>query len=108
MSRKPKPSEKPEECECCGFETTELKAYDAPPLSDRSGEKDWFCILCAGTMASNSVQYPRSYEETGVVMRTVCYVGNAIIAEIRKLATLPQERGPRSYTVHARGEGLVV
>lgn len=63
-------SVKPEECESCGFETGELEQHG----------DGWYCRLCAGTMASRESRYPSPNTN---VLRAICFVGNAIIAEIR-------------------------
>ena len=78
-------AEKPEECQCCNFETTELKAYGAhrnfPKIPD---EKKWLCELCAGTETGTYHEYPEQIDASALkVMKTSCYVGNAILAEIR-------------------------
>jgi hypothetical protein len=77
-------TEKPEECECCGFKTSALKEYQSLknfPLD----EKKWQCELCAGTMTGSFSDYPKQHDpDTLCVMKTICYVGNAILAEIKK------------------------
>lgn len=77
-------NEKPGECECCQAPKVELKFYEAPPFTKRiAGDKgNWLCILCASTMAGNAHDYPEQYRDgrSGDVMKTMCFVGNAVIA----------------------------
>lgn len=70
-----------EACDSCGFEGAELKTYTVGVLSDARPAR--FCQLCASTFAGNSATYPDAYKN-GDLLRHVCHVGNAIIAEIRK------------------------
>jgi hypothetical protein len=80
-------SEQPDECECCGFETKKLTLFKNQDTAIAAGlgklRKDdfWFCELCAGSFAS--VSYRFLYEDSGV-MKTICYVGNVLLQEIRK------------------------
>lgn len=74
--------EKPEECEGCHYETAELTFYKAPP----AGASAWLCRLCAGTRTGALRQYPpnsRSFDNV-LMLETVCYVGNVILAELRR------------------------
>jgi len=78
-------SEKPEECECCKFKTSELKKYhsDNNWPQERDNVK-WLCDLCANTHTGSFNEYPQQHDRDSLcVMKTVCYVGNAIIAAIR-------------------------
>jgi ribosomal protein L37AE/L43A len=70
----------PEECQSCGYET-HLKPYE----NGMPRQTYWLCELCAGTLAGNAVAYPGQYGEAGTVMKTICYVGNAILEAIRSL-----------------------
>lgn len=67
---------KEDECHRCGFETT-LKAYRNyryPDNAPDSEKFDWLCDLCSGCIAPD--------EST---TRNLCYIGNVILAEIKKL-----------------------
>lgn len=79
------PTEKPEECECCGFETAELKEYDSNKnFPEKRGETKRLCGLCAGTMTGSFADYPQQHDRDLLyVMKTVCYVGNAILAQLK-------------------------
>lgn len=66
------------ECECCRFKTT-LTEFERANVRHR-GEKRWLCVLCANTMAGVSTDY---YYEDSRVLETICYVGNAILSELR-------------------------
>lgn len=75
------------ECDSCEFEA-ELKEYRSMRLVAGMPDKvKRLCHLCAATMTGGAVDYPNQYLDgrSGDVMKTICYVGNAIIAEIRKL-----------------------
>lgn len=81
--------ENPEQCDSCGFETLDLKAYgnSSYSLGTRSGQGEshkWLCSLCAGTMTGTAYEYPEQFRGEINTMRAVCYIGNAILAEIRK------------------------
>lgn len=70
-----------EQCDCCKF-PAKTKKYQKD--SSRDNPSPGFmniCDLCAHTSAGNTVEYPRDNQD---VLRTICYVGNAILAEIRK------------------------
>jgi ribosomal protein L37AE/L43A len=70
--------ENPGECESCHYETPAL-TYSA----DRILRSIWLCDLCAGTLAGNAAKNPVAYPHADV-LRTICYVGNVILAEIRR------------------------
>lgn len=72
------PPENPGECESCHYETPAL-TYCA----DRILRSIWLCDLCAGTLAGNAAKNPVAYPHADV-LRTICYVGNVILAEIRR------------------------
>lgn len=73
------PSEKPEECDCCDYETAALESY-RPNVGARSQRERWLCRLCAGTMTSTYDEYPEQHDHDALaLMKTVCYVGNAIL-----------------------------
>lgn len=77
-------SDKPEECECCQFVTTELKPYDAHRnFPKQMDEKKWLCLLCASTLAGNAHEYPEQYAGEVVTLKTICFVGNTILAAIK-------------------------
>lgn len=76
------------ECSSCGFETEALQSYpnhrtqydDA--YTDESRRK-WICALCASTAAGSALDYPTHYPE-GTTLKTICYVGNVILAALRR------------------------
>jgi hypothetical protein len=77
--------ENPGECECCGFETKKLTLFKNHDTMIAGGGRlvkadFWYCELCAGSHASVSHAY--LYEDAGV-QKTICYVGNVILAAIR-------------------------
>lgn len=79
-------TEKPEECECCQFETAALSEYRPNVGSIDEGPR-WICDLCAGTMTSTFDSYPSQHGPELHVMKTICYVGNVIL---KALATLKE------------------
>ncbi len=66
-----------EDCESCGFEAKLKDCFDG---------KFRLCSLCAGTLTGNAMAYPAQYEHSDV-MKTICYVGNVLLAEIKKQRT---------------------
>jgi len=73
--------EKPECCQCCQFETEALTHYtQRPPFAFSY----WWCDLCAGSMASTMQRYPSYEHEARAVAGVVCYVGNTILAALKK------------------------
>ncbi len=84
---------KPEECECCGFETAALKPY--PETRYRFSREDtsqrethkWLCLFCASTMAGSADEYPEQFSagHAGTILKTICFVGNAILARLDEL-----------------------
>lgn len=87
-------SEKPEACHCCGFETDKLTLYANVETtlagSGKTRRDDfWYCELCANTSSSMFSRHPNVTPSSSEVMRTICYVGNAIIAAIAERPTSP-------------------
>lgn len=80
MTEKEAPRPKPPECDSCHFETKRLKRYARAPLAVEKGDK-WLCVLCASTLAGNALDYPSNYPDPAA-LRTICYVGNVILAAI--------------------------
>jgi len=77
--------EKPDECECCGFKTEAITAYRTNRNFPKGPCPDkWLCNLCASTMAGTAHEYPEQYFEgrAGEVLKTICFVGNTILAAI--------------------------
>lgn len=96
MSKDEKP-EKPEACDCCRFETTALTYYRPIGVGSLDTTGRWLCELCPSTYASQMDSYKHlKYLESNEVMKTICYVGNAILRELRGLRpaaeTPPQEQ----------------
>lgn len=81
---------KPDNCECCDFETEALKLYPQMDTTIGGGGKTvnadfWWCDLCTGTIASVAHRYPGSYPDANV-LRSLCYIGNVLRKEIRSNA----------------------
>lgn len=74
-------SRPPKECECCGFEGAELKPYQVGFPNDRELH---YCDLCAGTETSTR---GRSGGPEAALLRAVCYIGNALLLELRSQNT---------------------
>ena len=70
---------KSECCDSCNYETKELEFYPFNMREDGS----WLCELCAGTLAGNALEYPEQFRDRRI-LQTICYVGNVILAKIRK------------------------
>jgi hypothetical protein len=75
--------EKPEECDCCGFETEDLTFYEGLDTKIAGGGRTvkddfWFCGLCASTPASTRYRYCDEAD----ALKTMCYVGNTILAAL--------------------------
>ena len=80
--------ENPGECECCGYVTTELRLFKQVDTTIAGGGKMrkqdfWFCDLCASTPASNVHRWPGQYPGADPVTRTICYVGNVLLARLK-------------------------
>lgn len=72
--------EKPAECMACQFETTNLTRYEMGyPI-----RAWWLCNLCAYTPAANAAIYPSQYEGQVETMKTINYVGNCILAALKR------------------------
>lgn len=93
------PREKPEECDCCQYETPNLKSY-RPNVGSWNMSERWLCALCAGTMVSTWDGY-RQQHDYGILqaMKTICYVGNAI------LDRLPPARAEAQSAASPQGSG---
>lgn len=81
------PQAKPEGCACCGYATDRLSFYEAPKYPGAGQEDHWYCDLCAGTLTSRvamelSQRDAHSYH-AAMVLKTICYVGNAVIDAIK-------------------------
>lgn len=81
-----KTPENPGECYCCGFVTEKLEYFPQMDTTIAGGGKViysdfWFCKLCCGSIASAAHRYPGHYPDYGT-MKTVCYVGNVILARL--------------------------
>lgn len=83
MSDEPVTRDKPEECDCCQYPTAALGSYRSAVMA-KSKETRWLCRLCAGTMTSTYDEYPQQHDSDALqLMKTVCYVGNAVLDAIR-------------------------
>lgn len=80
----------PDCCEMCQSEVATLKAYSntsAMGVGAKTHESHkWLCLLCASTMAGTACEYPNQFrsDRDYDILATICFVGNAIIEEIRK------------------------
>lgn len=86
-------SEKPAECPCCEFPTEALKLhYATDSIGKFEGRQNWLCDLCSATMAGKTVDRPMTYEGQVETLRTVCYVGNAILAKLQAIESRLDEQ----------------
>lgn len=79
----------PGECDCCGYETKKLRKFENMDTTIAGGGKTrkdtfWYCDLCCSTPASNYDRYPNQSPSNTQVMKTICYVGNVLLAVLRK------------------------
>jgi hypothetical protein len=74
--------DKPEFCESCKFETTDLKVYENFPMSveGKHTKNKWLCFLCANTMAG---RYWESKEKNHELFEHVCLTANLLLKLIR-------------------------
>lgn len=79
------PDEKPV-CDCCGY-PAELEEYRGPIVGDSLvGEgKSMFCDICASTFLSHCITYPRLYGENRYLWRSVGWIANRLLDEIRRV-----------------------
>jgi hypothetical protein len=78
----------PRDCDSCDYPAP-LAAFDPALLAD-SREPKLLCELCAGTAAGHALDYPSQYPNADV-LKTICHVGNAILAELRKMPFIPRK-----------------
>ena len=70
------------ECDACGFSGIPLVRYGR---ASSVNSYKWLCSLCARTLTGNTIDCLETYAQQSATMQTVCYVGNAILAELRKM-----------------------
>lgn len=68
-------------CDSCDFETTELKQYEQHDVRMKM-VKVWLCELCASTPAGNALEYPDQFRGQAETLKTICFVGNTLLAAI--------------------------
>lgn len=77
--------EKSEECDCCHFPTADLTLYESSGIDRHLRIPNrWLCALCAATPAGTADVFPAQYQGQREILRTICYVGNSILAELRR------------------------
>jgi hypothetical protein len=94
MPQRDNSREKPEICQACYYETTELKPYGAFAMSKFPYTHKWLCDLCATTFSGNALEYPDQYENRHLMFH-VCHVGNVLLSEIRKITAGSKESAQR-------------
>lgn len=84
--------EKPSHCDSCDFPMRELKPYRYDLFTKHPPEEShkWLCSLCADTLVGSMLQYPDQFKDP-VMCRLICFVGNTIIAEIKKIGVKAEE-----------------
>lgn len=70
-------------CECCGYVTDDVAQLKKLETAHTGGSDFYCCSLCASTPTLNAHRYPGRYEGADV-MKTVCYVGNVLLAALKK------------------------
>jgi hypothetical protein len=74
----------PVECESCGYAAPVRTFQHHEPGGDFAKMVDVeLCALCASTSAGNALEYPGQYPELNA-LRTICFVGNAILEALNK------------------------
>jgi hypothetical protein len=61
-----------------------LRSYAYSRGFPHSHESRLLCQLCAGTMSGNAEEYPEQFRGHDNVMKTICYVGNAILQALKR------------------------
>lgn len=69
-----------DKCDCCQFESVLVTRYTSQFPGEPS--EAWYCDLCAGTITSRPTSGQSDYERK-VILKTICHVGNAIIAALK-------------------------
>lgn len=70
----------PRRCDSCGYPAA-LREYDA---GFRAGKTVMLCEICEKTEIAQAYKTPSQYESEIVSLRTIGYVANRILDEIRK------------------------
>jgi hypothetical protein len=83
ICRRGAPQAQLRQCESCGFEC-ECEETDIC-VGFRDYQRKWVCKLCAGTPSPSNSDYSD-------LKRIICYIGNTLLAELRRLGLEP--RGP--------------
>lgn len=74
------------ECDACSSKnviTVPYRMHRNWP-EDRSNDYMNLCDLCASTPMGNAYEYPEQYEDERNILKTICYIGNAIIKAIKE------------------------
>lgn len=109
--------EKPSECDCCQFETGELKSFEQRDYKEGTTDLAWLCTLCSKTFASNAKMYPDQYKGQTETMSAICFVGNTLLKAVARLgvrnADAPEEQhqgseAPATGTGGGTGTGSLV
>lgn len=77
-----------EECECCRSTNVVLFTTAAIRRTNEGNDKPdrRLCKLCRSTMVSTYEEYPTQHPGDGIeIMKSICYVGNAIISKLDKI-----------------------
>lgn len=84
----PEAEEPQTECDSCRYDGAPLKScVHRLPRGDKQVVQ--VCELCYATMTSTALQYPSQFGESAEVMRTICFVGNTILAAIKEIKDGP-------------------
>lgn len=76
-------------CECCGAEDVQVAEFEPPYVLQQKPARD-LCFLCAASQTSSidaiiSVRTAEELMPRLEVMKTICFVGNQILKELKKL-----------------------
>jgi hypothetical protein len=82
LAHEPTAPDDPPECDSCHF-VGPVKGYETFAPGPMKGQTKHLCALCASTLAGNALEYPDQYPHRDV-LRTICYVGNVLLAAIQE------------------------
>lgn len=86
-ARKPASTEwdETEGCDGCRYPGAPLTPYETTQIGLMAGRKKYLCDLCANTMVGMHIEYDHTAHTRELeVMRTINYVGNVILTELRR------------------------
>ncbi len=71
------------ECSCCESENVKVNEF-SPSVVSKTEQTRLLCNLCASTMTSTLSDSTRGEMSHVEIMKTICFVGNEVIKQIRR------------------------